>query len=387
MPKGVYNRGKVATPTPVAAPLNNGEIRVNTVKVSQMPDRQSANANVESMRQTSGDQDISTTERLFGDIAVRDRLDETDPNRSEEVPQDPLRETEPVAQNPEQAEQPKFQQQPKPIESKPSEQKEVSEDDFIDWDKMSGKKIRQKIDGKEVIVTAEELKKYSDQDQIKKHLAEAADKVGDERRKLAEERRQIQELRQQRQPQYEAPIRQEFANNQPQGIQSTAQLPQVQDPYLQRIQFLETKLQQLAQGTQPVIYQSNRQRVSDELKGQGFNDFLDYIPKMEAQMSTIQDSQLVSFYDTPQGAKALYFQLKAQDMNKAPAKNVPQGTSQRVVESQSIPAIQVDGGSSSGSHVDDSGHNYKAAFKRAVNSVDDREAWNEVLRQKGILPD
>jgi hypothetical protein len=381
MPKGVYDRSSrksaVAEPAmPVIQqnPGNPGDYRVNTVQVSQMPDRQSANSNVEIMRQTHGDETVSTTERLFGDMDLT--------KEEEGLEQQPLKSVEPVPQNPDEAEQPKFQEakpeEPAPVESKPD-----TSDEFIDWDKMAGKKIRQKIDGKEVIVTAEELKGYSDQDQIKKHLAEAANKVGEERRRLAEERKQIQELRQQRASQYEAPLQ----NGQPQDI---PQPSQDYNPVLQRIQFLESQLQQLAQGTQPVIYETNRQRVSNELKAQGFNDFMDYLPKMEMHMTTINDPQLAGFYDTPQGAKSLYFQLKAQDMLKTPqAKIVQQDVSRRTVTSNPVPpATQIDSGSQpSGSFNDDSGHNYRQAFRRATNLGDDKEAWNEVLRQKGILPE
>jgi len=348
-----------------------------------MPDRQSANSNVEIIRQTHGDETVSTTERLFGDMDLT--------KEEVGVEQQPLKPVEPLPQNPDEAEQPKFAaaaqaeeeaksdgSEPKPVDSKP----EASEE-FIDWEKMAGKKIRQKIDGKEVIVTAEELKGYSDQDQIKKHLAEAANKVGEERRRLAEERKQIQELRQQRQE----PIQN--------GIEAVPQTefyqrPNMDDnPVLRRIQFLESQVQQLAQGTQPVIYETNRQRVANELKAQGFNDFMEYLPKMEMHMVTIQDPQLAGFYDTPQGAKSLYFQLKAQDMLKTPqAKQVAPDVSRRTQTNPIPPATQIDGGAQpSGSFNDDSGHNYRQAFRRATNLGDDKEAWNEVLRQKGILPE
>ena len=348
MPKGVYDRSP----------------RVNIQKVSEMPERQSANANVEVIRQSSGDPEISTTERLFGSPAEQLEDNTQDPN----ISQEPLI-SQPVAQNPEQAEQPRFKESnsPKPEESTPET------DDFIDWEKMSGRKIRQKIDGKEVITTVEELKKYSDQDQIKKHLAEQADRVGQERRKLAEERQQWNEQRSR-----PAPIQQP---EQPDTDFGTPQRQPQNDPVFQRIQFLEQQVQQLAQGIQPSIYESNRQRVSNELKAQGFNDFNDYLPKMESIVGGLTDPNLISFYDTKEGSKALYFQLKAQDLQKAPPRqamtqNVPRGIP------ENIPATQIDGGAqSSGQHIEPENQSYKAAFRRAVGT-DDRDAWNEVLMKK-----
>jgi hypothetical protein len=373
MPKGVYNRSKpivqeVIQQEPVTNPISH-EVGINKVRVSQMPDRQSANANVEVIRQSHGDESISTTERLFGSLEQQAEDNNQDPN----ISQEPLI-SQPVAQNPEELEQPRFKESnsPVPMESKPLE------DDFIDWEKMANKKIRQKVDGKEVVTTVEELRKYSDQDQIKKHLADAADRVGQERRKLAEERQQWNQLR----------------NQAPQGTPTEVRVPQEQnvnlqnlqnDPVFQRIQFLEQQVQQLAQGIQPSIYESNRQRVANELKALGFTDFNDYLPKMESVVIGLKDPNLVNFYDTPEGSKALYFQLKAHDLQKAPPKQqiIPRGTS-----NPTPPAAQIDGGSqSSGSFNDDSGHNYRSAFKRATSLGDDREAWNEVLRQKGILPD
>lgn len=362
MPKGVYDRSKsVEIIQQDRSPIVH-EVGINKVRVSQMPDRQSANANVETMRQTHGDESISTTERLFGSPEEQQKFNTEDPKLSQE----PLVSV-PVPQTPEQSEEPRFQEEtPKPVESKPAE------DDFIDWEKMSTKKIRQKIDGKEVVIIADELKKYSDQDQIKKHLADAADKVGQERRKLAEERQELERLR-----------------NRPIGAPTNREpqeTPQYQqDPVFERIKFLEAQVQQLALGTQPAIYESNRQRVSNELKAQGFNDFLDYLPKMESVVVGIKDPNLVSFYDTPEGSKALYFQLKAQDLQKAPRVNVPRETT---AANPVAPTVQIDSGSQpSGSYNDDSSHNYRSAFRRATSAGDDKEAWNEVLRLKGILPD
>lgn len=368
MPKGIYNRSKSVTVQEIRQGPIVHEQGINKIRVSQMPDHQTANAGVEAVRQSHGDDEISTTERLFGssEQQVEDNNEDTNINQEPLVVQ-------PVAQNPEQAEQPRFQEPPKPIEPTP-------EDEFIDWDKMSGRKIRQKIDGKEVVTTVEELKKYSDQDQIKKHLAEAAEKVGQERRKLAEERQQWNEQR--------------SRNQAPQGTPQTIQNPQIPeqqqnfqgDPVSQRLQFLEQQVQQLAQGVQPSIYESNRQRVANELKSQGFNDFMEYLPKMESAILGIKDPNLTSFYDTPEGSKSLYFQLKAQDLQKAPARQVQPQVVPR--GNPTPPQVQIESGSQpSGNFNDDSGNNYRTAFRRAVSAGDDKEAWNEVLRQKGILPD
>lgn len=367
MPKGIYNRSKSVTVQETRQSPIVHEQGINKIRVSQMPDHQTANAGVEAVRQSHGDEEISTTERLFGSPEQQAE----DNNEDTNIKHEPLV-VQPVAQNPEEAEQPRFKESNSPAPVEPTPQ----EDEFIDWDKMSGRKIRQKIDGKEVVTTVEELKKYSDQDQIKKHLAEAAEKVGQERRKLAEERQQWNEQRN-RPIQYEAPSNQAVG-----GQQSTlSNLPPPQDPVFQRLQSLEQQVQQLAQGVQPSIYESNRQRVANELKSQGFNDFMEYLPKMESAILGIKDPNLTSFYDTPEGSKSLYFQLKAQDLQKAPARPIQP---QVVPRGNPVPPqVQIESGSQpSGNFNDDSGNTYRTAFRRAINSGDDKESWNDVLRQK-----
>ena len=378
MPKGVYDRGikgrwAKAVEVPSIQPIENNQvdtrmasIGMNTAIVDKQPELQKANANVAPVLQTHGDDEVSTTSRLFGDDEVE-----------QEAVQDPLREPipEPV-QKTEQPKEPISTEEPAP--GKPNAQ--IEGDDFIDWDNLSGKKIRQKVDGKEMVITAEELKKYSDQDQIKKHLAQEADKVGDARRQLAEERKQLMEMRQQRAQQYEAPIPQNGAGTYQQPLSQQAPV----DPVMARIQYLESQIQQMATSTAPVIFQSNRMALDNSLKARGFNDFNDYWPKVVANVTPQLIQELNG--NEMRAAEMTYFQLKAQDMASAP--KAPVNVPRRVEPVQAVPATQIDGGSSASVPInDDGGHQYRQAFRRATSLGDDKEAWNDVLRQKGILPE
>jgi hypothetical protein len=391
-PVGSKNVSKIEIP--VIHPINSnpGDTRaislgVRTAIVDKPPQAGVANEGIFAVKQTPGDEDMSTTQKLFGD--VRAAFEEGDASEVSQSPAElpPLPPVQHVQQTPE---EPISEETPEvPAPTKPNAQTEG--DDFIDWDKLAGKKVRLKVDGKEVIATAEDLKKYSDQEQIKRHLAEAADKVGDERRKLAEERRQIQELRNQRQDQYQAPLQngqpyQQTYQGLPQGLPNQIPQPDYSNPVLQRIQFLEQQLQQMSNNTAPVIYQSNRIALDQSLKARGFNDFNDLWPEIVANTSP----QLIQEMNGNEmrAAELTYFQIKAkQGTRPQQVQQAPQIVPRRIETPVPIPAVQIDGGSGSmGANNDDSAGNYRQAFRRAVALVDDREAWNEVLRQKGVLP-
>lgn len=365
MPKGIYAR-----------PVKGG---MKTAVVEAPVTPETANArNVQVVSQSGDDSEMSTTQRLFGDL-THEEVDTEIRKADGAIPvtQNPLTED-----PPEQVPAPEKKEVPSEPETPPPP---TVEDDSFDIEKVLNKKVKTKIDGKEETVTLKDLR---DNYQINKHLAQAADKVGEERRKLAEERRQLQELRQHQSQ--GIPIQTPQNGYQQEPVNGQQQpVPQQLNPLYAKIQSLENQLNQFVQGTQPVLYESNRQRVANELKSQGFDDFLNYIPKMESHIVSLSDPQLVNFYDTPQGAKALYFQLKAQDLNSRPAQqpSVPA----RQAASVAPPAVQIDGGSQPmGAANDDGASNYRRAFKRATelgtDSPQGREAWNQVLLQKGLIP-
>lgn len=362
---------------------NKAPTGIKTAVTDKPITTQPANTNtVVVARQVDGEDTVGTTQKLFSDLLAPDNAEK--PGPQEPIPQSPPEEPNPASEPEQPPAQPVPQEPPAP-ETPPASP--APSDEFLDIEALANKKIKTKIDGKEEVRTLKELR---DQYQIKKHLDQAADRIGDERRKLAEERRQLQELRANQPPAF-VPRETEFQPNGTQPVpQQTPANPPL-DPVYARLQFLEQQLHQLTEGTRPAIYQSNRQRVAQELQSQGFNDFLDYIPKMEAHMGTIPDPQMQAFYDTPMGAKALYFQLKAQEMKdsmmRPPNPGVPPPPPPSAAPARP-PITKIDGGSQpSGSNTDDSAYRYRQAFKRATALGDDRDAWNEVLRQKGVIPD
>jgi hypothetical protein len=389
MPKGVYPRANRSG--------NNG---IRTEVTEETPRPEAANMNVvEVSRQTDGEDVMSTTERLFGDL-IQEKQDAEKAIEEAPIIQDPLAPPKVDVRDTIKTPAPKTQKETDEERLDKSElakvvseaippkepEKSIEGEDMLDVDTFGDRKVRAKIDGREETPT---FKEVLGQYQLKKHLTEAADRVGEERRRLAEERRQLQELRQQQQQQTRDVPRETW--NAPQPVVN--QIPQEFNPLMERIQSLEQQLRQVVEGTRPAMYESNRQRVANELRMQGFPDFLDYLPKMESHILGLRDPQEVQFYDTPTGAKSLYFQLKAQDLNQpqairqaAPPPPVVQRQMPKV--EQKVPETRIDSASGPSSGLnDDPNQMYRTAFRRASTLGDDKEAWNDVLRQKGIIPD
>ena len=359
MPKGVYDRSRSG---------------MKTMVVDKTPDSAVANStSVEVIQQTNSDDEISTTQKLFGDLVNEDGT------RKEEV--SPAL---PIPQNPEEIPEPEIpvadKVKPEPVKTQEAVQEPVKEEIppvvELDWEKP----IPTKIDGKEELIP---LKKLRDNYQIGKHLDMAADKVGEERRRLAEERRQLQELRQQQRPQEPDP---NAYGQQTQGQFAPAPL----DPIQARLNFLESQYQRLNQATVPIVWQNNRMQLDQQLKNQGFNDFNEYWPKIQAYTPPELVQQMGG--NEMAAAELMYHRLKNQEPRQAPL--APVAPSAPVIQQSASrpPITRIDGGSqSSNGGNDDSNANYRNSFKRATTLANDtqagREAWNEVLRQKGILPE
>jgi hypothetical protein len=166
-------------------------------------------------------------------------------------------------------------------------------------------KVRIKVDGKDEVLSYSEAKKRV---QLNEHLNLAGQKIGEERRALSEERRKFQE---------EQRMAPNLGARAPQGVPPTPGEPtpeELANPLVAKLYGELNVLKERVQGLDPVVFQTNRQRVANELKADGFNDFLDYIPKIEAHISKLQDPRAIEFYDSETGAKALYHQLKNRDL-------------------------------------------------------------------------
>jgi hypothetical protein len=310
---------------------------------------------VQAVPQTFGEG--STTEALFG-------AEEPTQEQTQEAP-------EPVKEE----QQPEPTPEPKPEEPKveePQKEKEPEADDIESWfEKNRDKKKKIKYgDGQveEEMSLAELIKNV----QTWKHLGHISNNIGQQRRQLDQERAQLEAMRRQNQRPQQTEEPDPLANLEPQKAED------------RRIMELEAQIAALSNTLAPTVYQTARQKVDEELKSEGFTDFLSYIPKLEIAIAGIQNPQMRGYYDTPEGAKDLYFRLKAKEMAEAKATASSAPPTPEAPPPKNRPIVKVDGGSPSGSSVtDDMRARYKAAFERFQANPKDQRAFSELMALKG----
>lgn len=240
-------------------------------------------------------------------------------------------------------------------------------------------KVRLKVDGQEQVMSYEEAKMRV---QLKEHLNLAGQKLGEDRRAFADERKKFQEeqrtalnLGGQRQP-----VSQPTVEPNPEVLA---------DPFVKqlidRVSMLEGRVQEL----DPVVFDVNRQRVAKELKTQGFSDFLDYIPKMEAHIAKLKDPRAIEYYDSEIGSKALYHELKSRDLmeqmanaNRPPAPSpVPPAA-----PPTNAPIIRIDGGNnpSQAGTVDNYDAQYESVLEKWKQTRDPK-LFRQLLTMRGAV--
>ncbi len=148
------------------------------------------------------------------------------------------------------------------------------EPEVLDLEKYRGKKVRVKIGGVESVAPFEDVvKKY----QLDGYLTQQAQKLADDRRKFEHDRRsQIS-----RTP---APADSEA---------STQNVEPSNDPRAalkaELLEELRAEIAPIRQAVEPVAIQTERKRVADELKAEGFQDAESFDKKIEAHLGSITD--------------------------------------------------------------------------------------------------
>lgn len=231
-------------------------------------------------------------------------------------------------------------------------------------------KAKVKIDGEEREVTFEELQKGYQTDQ---HLSKRGNKISEERRELERIRQELKEQLSQRTPGAPAP-----------AVSSEEIIPS-SDPMVLQLQQEVAELRAIKAELEPVLHDRARNRVAEKLKADGFDDFNEYLPKIATFVATVEDPAQFNYYNTPEGAEALYFRFKAQDamkQSKAPAPAAP-AAPKPVTERPRPPIVRIpDAGNAGTGVVDDYDEKYAAAMKE-LKRTGNREAVNELLRLKG----
>lgn len=284
---------------------------------------------------------------------------------------------------PEPAPKPEVQEpEPKkaePIEASPAEPtaeefylEDLLQKQGIPLDKV---KSRIKVDGKEETISFEEFKKRV---QLKEHIDRASKELGLERREIMELKKRIS------QEQNFNP-RGEFR---PEVRREEEYLPQSTDPVVMRLMQRLDQIEQQTAGLTPVVYDVNRNRVAKELKAEGFDDFLEFIPEMETYLAGVKDPQLLDYYDSEMGAKALYLQLKNRKLSEQLKERAKESVKETKPEMERPrpPIVNIDSGAqpTTARGIDDTVTKYNQTLEK-WKVTKDKKLFQELLQMRNAL--
>lgn len=268
------------------------------------------------------------------------------------------------------AEEPKLEETPSPTEPTVEE---FDLEDFLAKQGIPLEKVKTKIkvDGVEETLSLPEYKKRV---QLSEHINRAGQELGRQRRELMEMRKGTES---ERQPISQVPDNSDLDLN---------RAPSNSDPYVAQLERRLKNLESQTAGLNPVIYDVNRQEVAKSLKAEGYDDFLDYLPKMEAHLASVKDPAKLDYYDQREGAIELYKSLKLRDLMegaKAPKSEAPK---KEVLERPRPPITKIDGGEqpSSLNTTDD----WKTKYDQLLDkwkTTKSRQDFKAVLEHQGSL--
>ncbi len=250
-----------------------------------------------------------------------------------------------VAPEPAKVETPKEKAAPVPDPQTP---------ESLDLQAFGDRMVKVKIDGQEMEVPFREVVKGYQTDQ---YLSRKGQRIEGERQRLKETRI--------------APA--PYVSQETQPAPPDDPLYEVVKPYLEPLQRqlaqAEVTIGTLSNLAAPVQYQQNLKGLDGELKKQGFTDFNDYVPKIEAELSGMSEEGQ-KLYDTRQGFETLYLRMKMQEKTKTIN---PDARPQPKL----LPINQVESGSPP-SNIDDSSSQDKKLFEQATASGDIRD-WAKLF--------
>ncbi len=266
------------------------------------------------------------------------------------------------------------------VKTEKTEPKTEPQSEYLDVTSLAGKKVKVKIDGQELDVTPEDLLRGY---QTAQSLTRKGQSLAAEREKLRLERVVLDQIKSELTTHKTEPSSAAPKTEEEDTFYETFIKPYV-EPLTQKINALETSRGIPAEVNKvlgPVIYQNNLKEMDLRMKGEGLDDFMSYVPKIEAHLSALSDPEEVNRLDTPAGFEKLYkdMKLKAALTTKM-EKPIGEGRVEPKIETPTPPKTEVEG-STGPSGVNNDNANYDAAFERAKESGD----WTEVFRMKGIL--
>jgi len=234
------------------------------------------------------------------------------------------------------------------------------EAEYLSAEDFGNRLIKIKVDGVELEIPFKDAIRRIQTD---KHLTEKG-------QRLAEERKNLELLKQS----ITHPI--QAVNTEPEsddGIYQEYVKPHL-SKYENEIQGLKSELKSMEAVMQPIKYQNNLRAVAEVLKEEGYDDFLDFVPKIESKIYSMPlDKQME--YDNPVAFIGVYKDIKIQELRSQASVKADN----KQVDARPKPKItNIEGGSNAPSGADDFASQYQTAFKQAQATGD----FTEVLRLK-----
>lgn len=264
--------------------------------------------------------------------------------------------------------QPEEEKQAEPVQEEKAtkepdeepEKKDTPAPKYLTPEEHGDEMVKVKIDGKEMDVPFRDLLRGYQTDQ---HLTQKGQKIAQEKQTLEEIKRQFGD---------KTPA-------QPATPEEVDPLTAILQPYIvpfqQKIADLEKKLENVSVVTAPAQYQANLKRLDGTLKGQGFDDFMAYVPKIENYVKSLPEEDQPK-YDNSIAFIDLYKTMKLKDTMSGNGKP-PKGPDERPTP----PVVKIEPANGTPGDTGEYQAKYKAAFDTARETGD----WSEVLRLKGAI--
>lgn len=238
------------------------------------------------------------------------------------------------------------------------------EGEYIDLSTLADKKVKVKIGGVEKDITLRDLQKGYQTDQYLTQKGQT----------IAEQYRQLQA---------QAKPEQSKAAHVPQAtIPDDDFTREYIKPFADKqetaISALQQEIERLKSVTQPIEYQNNLSKVDHDMKSAGYDDFMQYVPKITETILNMPVEQQVA-YDTDWGFKSIYKDIKLVELKEALSKSKTEAKLPDQRPKPRVVTVESGGGTPTGN--DDTLSLYKSAFQKAQQSGRTAD-WAEVARLK-----
>jgi hypothetical protein len=223
--------------------------------------------------------------------------------------------------------------------------------EYIDLSTLADKKVKVKIGGVEKDITLRDLQKGYQTDQYLTQKGQT----------IAEQYRQLQAQAKPEQPKA-AHVPQATI---PDDDFTREYIKPFADKQETAISALQQEIERLKSITQPMEYQNNLSKVDHDMKAAGYDDFMQYVPKITESILNMPVEQQVA-YDTDWGFKSIYKDIKLAEMKEVLSKSK---TETKLPDQRPKPrVVNVESGGGTPTGNDDTTSIYNAALEKAKQS-------------------